>query len=48
VKFADVAGGIKAYQGLNGRRFNSRLVRSSYVVDKIYDSLFGVGAVSKF
>lgn len=48
LKFAEVAGGKTAYQGLNGRRFNSRAVRASYVVDKIYDSLFGVGAVTKF
>lgn len=47
VKFDSVSGGEKALQGLNGRRFNERTIRASYVVDKIYNSLWGAAA-SKF
>lgn len=47
VKFDSVSGGEKALQGLNGRNFNFRTIRASYVVDKIYNSLFGPAA-SKF
>lgn len=47
VKFDSVTGGEKALQGLNGRNFNSRKIRASYVVDKIYNSLWGAAA-SKF
>ncbi|KAF1833073.1 splicing factor, CC1-like protein [Decorospora gaudefroyi] len=47
VKFDSVTGGEKALQGLNGRSFNSRKIRASYVVDKIYNSLWGAAA-SKF
>lgn len=47
VKFDSVSGGEKALQGLNGRIFNLRMLRASYVVDKIYNSLFGAAA-SKF
>jgi RNA-binding protein 39 len=47
VKFDTVTGGEKALQGLNGRNFNYRTIRASYVVDKIYNSLFGAAA-SKF
>ncbi|KAF1954776.1 splicing factor, CC1-like protein [Byssothecium circinans] len=41
VKFDSVAGGEKAIQGLNGRSFNHRMIRASYVIDKIYESLYG-------
>jgi RNA-binding protein 39 len=41
MKFEDVNGGEKAIQGLNGRTFNYRTIRASYVVDKIYESLYG-------
>jgi RNA-binding protein 39 len=44
VKFDSVSGGEKALQGLNGRTFNSRTIRASYVVDKIYNSLWGAAA----
>ncbi|KAF2277278.1 splicing factor, CC1-like protein [Westerdykella ornata] len=44
VKFEDVNGGQKAMQGLNGRNFNWRTIRASYVVDKIYDSLYASAA----
>jgi RNA-binding protein 39 len=47
VKFDSVSGGEKALQGLNGRSFNHRTIRASYVVDKIYNSLWGAAA-SKF
>jgi RNA-binding protein 39 len=47
VKYDSVTGGEKAMQGLNGRNFNSRMIRASYVVDKIYNSLWGAAA-SKF
>ncbi|CAA9960889.1 RNA-binding protein [Pyrenophora teres f. maculata] len=47
VKFDSVTGGEKALQGLNGRSFNNRRIRASYVVDKIYNSLWGAAA-SKF
>ena len=47
VKFDSVTGGEKALQGLNGRNFNNRVLNASYVVDKIYNSLFGAAA-SKF
>jgi RNA-binding protein 39 len=47
VKFDSVSGGEKALQGLNGRNFNFRQIHASYVVDKIYNSLFG-SAASKF
>ncbi|XP_014554191.1 hypothetical protein COCVIDRAFT_28699 [Bipolaris victoriae FI3] len=44
VKFDSVSGGEKALQGLNGRSFNGRVIRASYVVDKIYNSLWGAAA----
>ncbi|KAH7081067.1 hypothetical protein FB567DRAFT_562556 [Paraphoma chrysanthemicola] len=44
VKFDSVSGGEKALQGLNGRGFNHRTIRASYVVDKIYNSLWGAAA----
>ncbi|KAI8932866.1 hypothetical protein NX059_010347 [Plenodomus lindquistii] len=44
VKFDSVSGGEKALQGLNGRSFNHRTIRASYVVDKIYNSLWGAAA----
>ncbi|KAF2849172.1 splicing factor, CC1-like protein [Plenodomus tracheiphilus IPT5] len=44
VKFDSVTGGEKALQGLNGRNFNHRVIRASYVVDKIYNSLWGAAA----
>lgn len=44
VKFDSVSGGEKALQGLNGRNFNHRTIRASYVVDKIYNSLWGAAA----
>ena len=44
VKFDSVTGGEKALQGLNGRNFNNRRIRASYVVDKIYNSLWGAAA----
>ncbi|KAF1844203.1 splicing factor, CC1-like protein [Cucurbitaria berberidis CBS 394.84] len=44
VKFDSVTGGEKALQGLNGRSFNHRTIRASYVVDKIYNSLWGAAA----
>jgi RNA-binding protein 39 len=47
VKFDSVTGGEKALRGLNGRNFNHRVIRASYVVDKIYNSLWGAAA-SKF
>jgi RNA-binding protein 39 len=47
VKFDSVTGGEKALQGLNGRNFNLRTIRASYVIDKIYESLYGAAA-SKF
>lgn len=46
VKFDSVSGGENALQGLNGRGFNSRKIMASYVVDKIYNSLWG--ATAKF
>lgn len=44
VKFDSVSGGEKALQGLNGRSFNNRTIMASYVVDKIYNSLWGAAA----
>ncbi|KAL1598884.1 Phosphatidylinositol-3-phosphatase SAC1 [Paraconiothyrium brasiliense] len=44
VKFDSVSGGEKALQGLNGRNFNYRTIRASYVVDKVYNSLYGAAA----
>lgn len=44
VKFDTVTGGEKALQGLNGRSFAGRILRASYVVDKIYNSLWGAAA----
>ncbi|KAF2683869.1 splicing factor, CC1-like protein [Lentithecium fluviatile CBS 122367] len=44
VKFDSVSGGEKALQGLNGRNFNYRTIRASYVIDKIYNSLFAAAA----
>ncbi|KAL6707449.1 Phosphatidylinositol-3-phosphatase SAC1 [Coniothyrium glycines] len=44
VKFDSVSGGEKALQGLNGRSFNHRTIMASYVVDKIYNSLWGAAA----
>ncbi|KAF2119937.1 hypothetical protein BDV96DRAFT_485882 [Lophiotrema nucula] len=44
LKFDSVSGGEKAIQGLNGRTFNFRTLRASFVVDKIYNSLFGAAA----
>ncbi|KAF2194516.1 splicing factor, CC1-like protein [Zopfia rhizophila CBS 207.26] len=41
VKFDSVSGGEKAIQGLNGRLFSGRQLLASYVVDKIYNSLYG-------
>lgn len=40
VKFTDVSGGIKAYQGLNGRHFGGRQITAQYVVDAIYNVNF--------
>ena len=40
VKFKDLAAGESAIRGLNGRAFNYRTIRASYVVDKIYNSLY--------
>nr|POE73038.1 rna-binding protein rsd1 [Quercus suber] len=40
VKFANVSGGIKAYQALNGRYFGGRTITAQYVVDVIYDVNF--------
>lgn len=44
VKFDSVSGGEKALQGLNGRNFNYRTIRAAYVVDKVYNSLYGAAA----
>ena len=44
VKFKKVDSGKQALQGLNGRSFNYRTIRASYVVDKIYNSLYGAAA----
>ncbi|KAF2790492.1 splicing factor, CC1-like protein [Melanomma pulvis-pyrius CBS 109.77] len=44
VKFETAIGGEKALQGLNGRSFNFRTIRASYVVDKIYNSLYAAAA----
>ena len=44
VKFDSVSGGEKALQGLNGRNFNFRTIRAAYVVDKVYNSLYGAAA----
>ena len=44
VKFDSVTGGEKALQGLNGRNFNQRQIMASYVVDKIYNSLWFAAA----
>jgi RNA-binding protein 23/39 len=44
VKFDSVTGGENALKGLNGRNFNYRTIRASFVVDKIYSSLFGAAA----
>ena len=44
VKFDTAAAGEKALQGLNGRNFNYRTIRASYVVDKIYNSLYAAAA----
>ncbi|KAL5374357.1 hypothetical protein PMIN02_012270 [Paraphaeosphaeria minitans] len=44
VKFDSVSGGEKALQGLNGRTFNYQVIRASYVVDKVYNSLYGAAA----
>ena len=44
VKFETATGGEKALQGLNGRNFNFRTIRASYVVDKIYNSLYAAAA----
>jgi len=44
VKFEDVTGGEKAMQGLNGRSFNNRSIRASYVVDKIYNTQWPAAA----
>ncbi|CAI6336498.1 unnamed protein product [Periconia digitata] len=41
VKFSDLNGSKKALQGLNGRGFNNRVIRASYVVDFVYESLYG-------
>jgi RNA-binding protein 23/39 len=40
VKFDSKAGAVKAYQGLNGRSFNFRSILASYVVEKIYNSIY--------
>lgn len=40
VKFEDTNGSLKAYRGLNGRRFNGQVVTASYLVDHIYHSMF--------
>ncbi|KAF2740821.1 splicing factor, CC1-like protein [Polyplosphaeria fusca] len=44
VKFKAVDGGLKAWQGLNGRLFNGRQLRASYVVEKIYNSIYPAAA----
>lgn len=44
VKFKHLDGGENALRGLNGRNFNYRTIRASYVVDKIYDSLYAAAA----
>lgn len=44
VKFKELQGGENALRGLNGRNFNFRTIRASYVVDKIYDSLYAAAA----
>ena len=44
VKFKQVDSGKQALQGLNGRNFNYRVIRASYVVDKIYNSLYAAAA----
>ncbi|KAF2750046.1 splicing factor, CC1-like protein [Sporormia fimetaria CBS 119925] len=44
VKFKTVEGGKNAFAGLNGRTFNYRVIRASYVVEKIYDSLYAAAA----
>lgn len=40
VKFDSKAGAEKAYQGLNGRAFNYRRILASYVVEKVYNSIY--------
>lgn len=42
VKFDAIEGAEKALQGLNGRSYNRRTIRASFVVPKIYDSLHGL------
>ncbi|KAF2874207.1 hypothetical protein BDV95DRAFT_604399 [Massariosphaeria phaeospora] len=44
VKFKEISSGEKALQGLNGRGFNHRTIRASYVVDTIYNSLYAAAA----
>lgn len=44
VKFETVSSGEKALQGLNGRTFNYRRIRAAYVIDTIYNSLWGAAA----
>ncbi|KAF1996377.1 splicing factor, CC1-like protein [Amniculicola lignicola CBS 123094] len=40
VKFKEVLGARKAFQGLNGRTFNFRTIRASYVVPQVYNSMW--------
>lgn len=40
VKFKEIDGGIKAYQGLNGRHFAGRLITAQYIVDTIFNVNF--------
>lgn len=44
VKFKELQGGENALRGLNGRNFNYRTIRASYVVDMVYDSLYAAAA----
>jgi RNA-binding protein 39 len=44
IKFRNVDGGKKAMQGLNGRGFNYRTISATYVVPKIYNSLYAAAA----
>ncbi|KAF2641897.1 splicing factor, CC1-like protein [Massarina eburnea CBS 473.64] len=45
-KFSSLQESQKAIQGLNGRLFGGRFLRAAYVVEKIYESLYG-SATSK-
>jgi len=44
LKYTEAVGGKRAFDSLNGRTFNHRVLRASYIVEAIYNSMFPAAA----